>query len=85
MPPLERDPDDRDDPQSIDMEWDDDDTATEECPACGREVYADVPRCPGCGAWLDESFAERQSRRWLWPVIVAVLVAVILVFWHGLR
>jgi len=77
------DDDDRDAPQEIDLERETDDRV--ECSRCGASVWEEAPRCPNCGYWLsEESSATDRSRRWLWPMIVAVLIAVILVMWHGL-
>lgn len=83
MPPEEWD-DTRDLPQDIDLEDDDD---VVKCRSCGEEVYDDADRCPACGAWLEEDYpgAEQRSRGWFWPVTVAVLIAMILVVWAGLR
>ena len=74
----------RDLPQAIDLE--DDDEALK-CPSCGEEVYDDAVRCPECGHWLEEDYpgAEQRSRGWFWPIIVALLVAMILVCWIGLK
>jgi hypothetical protein len=79
------DVDDRDDPQPEDIEDLERDGGFDRCPECGRAVYEGVPKCPYCGQWLlDDSEAAKRARGWLWPVMVAVLLAVILVMWHGL-
>jgi len=58
---------------------------TTECAVCGHTIFEDAPRCPHCGHWLfEDSPAARRSRGWFWPTMVALLVAVILVLWHGL-
>jgi hypothetical protein len=77
---------DRDDPQREDIaDLDRDDDGFDRCLACGRAVYEGVPKCPYCGQWLlDDSEAAKRSRGWLWPVMIALLIAVILVMWHGL-
>lgn len=79
------DPDDPDAPQPMDIDRDDgDDDAGEfiECPACGRVLHPDAAVCNHCGEWiLDDSPAARRSRGWLWPVVIGLLVATILVFW----
>lgn len=81
------DPDDPDAPQDIDIDDDDDNVTLEvtDCPGCGRTVLEDAPRCPHCGQWIfGDTTAGRRARGWFWPVMVALLVAIILVFWHGL-
>ena len=76
--------DDNDLPQEIDLD-DDDENGTVNCPACGRLIHEEAPRCPYCGEWVidDLTPAEERSRGWFWPVMVALLVGLILVVWHG--
>ena len=78
------DADDRDAPQATDLEEDGcDDTV--DCPACGQTIHEDAPRCPYCGQWVfDDTPAARRSRGWFWPLMIALLIAVILVIWHRL-
>ncbi len=55
------------------------------CPACGEPVYDDAEKCPHCGEWITPlAGADRRSRTWLWPILVAGLIVLILVAWHGL-
>jgi predicted RNA-binding Zn-ribbon protein involved in translation (DUF1610 family) len=79
------DQDDRDAPQPIDLA-DGEDGGTIDCPHCGRAIHEDAPRCPYCGDWvvLGSSAAGQQARGWFWPVAVAILIAIMLVMWHGL-
>lgn len=81
--PLEEYDGTRDLPQDIDLE---DDDESVRCRHCGEEVYDDADRCPACGQWLEEAFpgADQRSRGWFWPIVVAVLVALILVVGFGL-
>lgn len=82
----EYDPD-RDDPQECDLEDEGsaDDEETIICPACGRRFIGLIECCPGCGYWVQEdSSAGQRSAGWKWPIMVALLVAMILVVWHGL-
>lgn len=80
----DEDEDDRDAPQPCDLDADSDDD-TVDCPQCGAAIHEDAPRCPECGHWVEnETPARTTSGGMLWAVIVALLIAVILVFWHGL-
>lgn len=79
--------DDIDAPQDINLEdqGDGEDNELVTCPYCGAQISELAPRCPACGMWVTgESGAARRSQTWLWPVVVAILVAIILVVWHGL-
>jgi len=74
--------DDIDAPQDIDLE-DGDEPSFDKCPICGRMIPESADRCPYCGQWLlGETTAGRRSLGWLWPVMVAILIAIILVIWH---
>ena len=55
------------------------------CPSCGEMMPDDADQCASCGDWVTAwSPATRRASGWFWPVMVAVLVVVILVYWHGL-
>ncbi|MGE3180143.1 MAG: hypothetical protein AB7N71_00805 [Phycisphaerae bacterium] len=66
--------DDRDDPQSIDLDPDDgdDELATVVCASCGSEIIAGVLNCPRCGAYEYEQRggATRGTR-----IVAVVLLA----------
>jgi len=80
------DDDDRDAPQLMDLDPQDVEWETVECPDCGQSILEDAPRCPHCGQWLiDDTPAARRARGWLWPMIVSAIVAIILVIWNGRR
>lgn len=86
------DPDDPDAPQEMDLDTGDDEEDARDCPFCGRAMHWDALKCNHCGQWLvrdpallADSPAGERARGWFWPVMVAVLIAVILVIWHGLR
>ncbi|MBI4578353.1 MAG: hypothetical protein HY718_01530 [Planctomycetes bacterium] len=83
------DPDDPDAPQPMDLAADDaaeDDDETIACPGCGRRIHEQAALCPHCGEWiLDDSTARRRGRGWFWPLAVGILIALILVYWSGLR
>lgn len=92
MPYDDYDPDDPDAPLPEDVgdaQADDDSSDADgvfACPSCGRWLHEDAAVCPACGEWIiAETTAARRSRGWFWPIMVAVLVAVILIFWHGMR
>ena len=80
--------DDIDAPQDIDLHDDGDDGddgPVVECPNCRAWMSELGPRCPECGEWvIGDPVAGQRSRGWFWPVMVAGLIAVILVIWHGL-
>lgn len=77
---------DPDGPQEIDLDRDDDEEYTIDCPMCGRPFHEDAVRCPYCGHFaIEETPAMRRARGWFWPVLVALLVGIILVMWAGLR
>ncbi len=75
------DENDRDAPQARDLEErDDDESATEPCPSCRRDVYEGADRCPYCGEYIVPGRAPRGGRG-VWVAIVAALVVVALVYW----
>lgn len=79
------DPLDDEGPDESDLSGDDDDDLAR-CPACRAWIAADSPRCPECGEWItpNESVASASRPGW-WGIVVALLIALILVMWHGLR
>ena len=79
------DEDDPHAPQAIDLIDDDDDEDTIECANCGHVFLDIVTKCPRCGYWAQGGdSAEARAMGWKWPVMVAILIAVILVYWVGL-
>lgn len=59
----------------------DDETDTEQCRYCGRQVYEGAEQCPSCGNYLTEEEVDGTQKPW-WIVIVAVvLLIVIALFW----
>jgi hypothetical protein len=83
------DPADPDAPQEIDLQRGDDDEETRMCPNCGKILHYSADKCSGCGFYLmpgeHDSPAAQRARGWFWPVMVALLIAVILVLWMGFR
>ncbi len=72
----------------LDAEDREDDEYSRSCPNCGSTVYEAWPKCRQCGIYLDDagsSTAAARSQGWFWPVMIAVLIALILVIWSGLR
>jgi hypothetical protein len=83
-------PRDVDPPDDSDDAYDDDDSDDDviQCAACGRSLHALAAVCPHCGEWVlndSDSPAAHRSRGWFWPLMVALLIAIILVLWSGLR
>lgn len=81
---LGEEDDDRDEPQSADM--DDDDTADDldvaACPVCGGAMVAEAVKCPHCGRWVTPVYTnERSLRRYVWPVIVLAVAAALSYVW----
>ncbi len=70
-------------------EWPDGDDLAEgeepgeaRCPSCQADISEDCQKCPNCGEWIVElTSSERRARSWAWPIIVAILIAVILLVW----
>lgn len=71
---------------------------TEKCPFCGQEIDTEATRCFFCGANLDEESVEKrleqlylqQDRRFarnigssLLPKVIAVLILIYIVLFHG--
>ena len=71
------DEDDYDDPDAplvsdLDHAHDDDDDMV--CPACGRGVAIDTPKCPHCGDWIRPVTPDGGT----WGRVVKVVVIVML-------
>ena len=82
---MNRQDDDIDAPQDIDLQ-EGDDLDLEECPNCGRVdpgIGQPVPLLRYMWTRAEHSSTRPQdrSRGWFWPVMVAVLIAIILVMW----
>lgn len=61
----ELDAEDRDLPQALDLEDDEDDAADEAyCPACGAPVSELATQCPHCGAYMTPVLADSPGRGW---------------------
>jgi hypothetical protein len=87
-----RDPDDELDDDDGDWQTDegdlddeyepeDDASAVESCPYCGKDVYEGAEMCPHCRSYISEEDAPASRSaaripRWMVIVIVAALVAV---------
>ncbi len=85
--------DSNDNPQEIDLEHGDE-PDFDDCPNCGESIPESASRCPHCGQWTScpsrgewlsgDSTTASRSRGWFWPVMVAILIAIILVLWSKL-
>lgn len=58
------------DPSDLHPDESEDDSPTDECPHCGREIHADTIGCPYCGESPD-----RQGQAWSWWVWVGIVAA----------
>ena len=50
---------------------DDDEPATEPCPACGADVYDDSPQCPYCGVYIFTTSGTTYNWPWWWVLVAA--------------
>jgi hypothetical protein len=67
---------DEDDDAWDDEGEEDDEDVTAPCPYCGRAVYDDAERCPGCGSYLSREDEPRRKPWWLVVGVAAGLYAV---------
>lgn len=56
-------------------------TSTQECPACGADVYEDAEQCPACGEWMTSATRAWEGKP-IWWIALGLLgiIAVILGF-----
>jgi hypothetical protein len=59
---------------------DSDEEPTVPCPACGREILEDTPRCPYCERYISAEDGG-GPRRPVWIVVTALLCLAIAVWW----
>ena len=63
-----------------DDDFDIDDDYSIPCPACGAEIYDDLPMCPECGEYIlasERSFWSHKPR-WIYRLaVILVLLAII--------
>jgi hypothetical protein len=76
------DPYDHSDPEPS---WDEDESDTVACPACGAEIYEDSERCPVCGDYLTAQTSVWNGRPFWWIAlgllgIVAVTIGLVFGF-----
>lgn len=59
-------------------EWDDEESALVDCPACGTPIHEDAVRCPACGEYV--SWNESPLENWpawaLWLALLGVLAVI---------
>jgi uncharacterized paraquat-inducible protein A len=61
----------------------DDSIDVEPCPACGRSMAGESPRCPHCGEWITTRSAPRSPVRHALTWLVAiVLIGIIVLLWR---
>lgn len=53
-------------PDEEDDSFDEEETLTTPCPACGAEVYEDAEQCPACGHYITHATSPWQGRSPLW-------------------
>jgi hypothetical protein len=70
------DDDDRDAPLASDLERADDDDDDDDmvCPACGKGVAIDTPKCPHCGDWIRPVVSAGGSRGKWFKIVVIILL-----------
>ncbi len=72
------DADDPNAPQECDLAGEDeDDTPTEACPSCGREVADSAPKCPYCGEWIVAGAGPRRRDPWFLLIVLLALAIVL--------
>ena len=75
--------DDRDLPDESDMDADEDgESATEECPHCGEEIYEGAEQCPACGMYLsaEQDPSPKRGGGLAWWIVLAVVGALVIAF-----
>lgn len=72
--PLASDLDRADADADADDDDDDDDDDDMVCPACGKGVAIDTPKCPHCGDWIRPVVSARGSRGKWFKIVVFILL-----------
>ncbi|MEM1062260.1 MAG: zinc ribbon domain-containing protein [Planctomycetota bacterium] len=62
-----------------DPEEDFDDEPDVPCQSCGEPIYGDADRCPHCGHWQTDEFADRPEYRSRYPWWVSITSGLLLV------
>lgn len=57
----------------------DEESETQPCPHCHRQIYEDAEWCPHCGDYVVEDDAD--SGRKPWWVVAGVLLCLVMVLW----
>ena len=71
---------DPDGPQPCDLH-DQDQTDTEPCPSCGRQIADLAERCPYCGDWVVRGERSPASNRSLFFAAIVILLLIALLYW----
>jgi RNA polymerase subunit RPABC4/transcription elongation factor Spt4 len=68
-----------------DDEWvedegaDDPDAEILVCPACRQDVHEDTQQCPHCGDWITPVYPGSSTRRWVFLVVIVLMVLSMLI------
>ena len=62
-----------------DAEWVEDEAESSEddllfCPSCRQAVHENTQQCPHCGDWITPIDLSGRSKRWVWVVVVLLLI-----------
>ena len=62
-------------------EFDDGETQTVRCPACGVEIYEDAPQCTVCGHYVTRHDRLRRSGWWTAVLLVIIVGFLLWIFY----
>jgi predicted nucleic acid-binding Zn ribbon protein len=67
------------DDEYADVNYDDEDNVTINCPYCAAEIYEDAEQCPHCGQYISDEDAPREGKpAWLIVVILLCIAMMLL-------
>ena len=76
---VSMDYDEHPDEDWVEDEGDEDDVLLA-CPSCRELVHEDTQQCPHCGDWITPVYPGSQAKRWIWTVVVVLLVISFLIW-----